>query len=737
MRLTKKLLPLLAALVLCVAALLAVQLGTLAAETPEFIDENGRYVTVSTCGTEGTVLGTVNGAPACVRASDGALHFCDANFPSTNIRFVIAEHCIDGLYELDWDDRTLYDTANKAKDIKILDCTRGSGNAEYLKGIEYLPALQEIYASAKKVSHVDFSRNPELVYVDIHACYVREIDLSGNPKLEYLNMRGYDSSNMGIREIDVSCCPNLTYLNVGNNSLRELDLCRNPKLESLYIFENGIEELNLSGCTALRIFESQNNDFTALDFSECPNLTEIRLSYDAELASLDLTGCTKLEALHVVGCPLTSLDTSAFPLLKTFSVSRTSITSFDFSQNPKLVFGNSYSVSIGGQEIRGLAVVDGYFDLSTLDGFSLSSVKTVNGTYNFTTQRRSTFGYATEVMVGEDLLLPVPDTTHNCAYYTYLVGNADGTRTAEVSIELNFANRYNTVTFVPDAGLDVHAYTWSDGVGEKMSSTLVKGSDTCSFDVFLQEGFVMGDAGLTFRVETVAGDTKEVSEVSGKFDDLYWIVGNITSPTTVYISGAVSTEGGGVGGGEDDLPPEETTVLTDAASGISVSIPKNSDAAFSEGTVLEVKELPSDALPADAAASLDEEIAEEHRVLALYDLSLLLGGSKVQPGGSVKVTLPIPEDAGEYKKLQVMFVDADGAVAPCKTDVKGSAVTFETDHFSQYAVIGIGEGGGLGAGGVIGIVLASLAVIGGGGFAILWFVVKKKSMAELIGLFKK
>ena len=45
--------------------------------------------------------------------------------------------------------------------------------------------------------------------------------------------------------------------------------------------------------------------------------------------------------------------------------------------------------------------------------------------------------------------------------------------------------------------------------------------------------------------------------------------------------------------------------------------------------------------------------------------------------------------------------------------------------------------GGLGAGAIVGIVLGSVAVVGIGGFAIFWFVIKKKSFADLIAVFKK
>ena len=45
--------------------------------------------------------------------------------------------------------------------------------------------------------------------------------------------------------------------------------------------------------------------------------------------------------------------------------------------------------------------------------------------------------------------------------------------------------------------------------------------------------------------------------------------------------------------------------------------------------------------------------------------------------------------------------------------------------------------GGLGAGAIVGIVVGSVAVAGVGGFAVFWFVIKKKSFADLIAVFKK
>ena len=44
---------------------------------------------------------------------------------------------------------------------------------------------------------------------------------------------------------------------------------------------------------------------------------------------------------------------------------------------------------------------------------------------------------------------------------------------------------------------------------------------------------------------------------------------------------------------------------------------------------------------------------------------------------------------------------------------------------------------GLGAGAIVGIVAGSTAVAGVGGFSLFWFVIKKKTWAEFLAIFKK
>ncbi len=64
------------------------------------------------------------------------------------------------------------------------------------------------------------------------------------------------------------------------------------------------------------------------------------------------------------------------------------------------------------------------------------------------------------------------------------------------------------------------------------------------------------------------------------------------------------------------------------------------------------------------------------------------------------------------------------------------ATTPDTAPDSGEAITDEGAGG-LGAGAIVCIVVGSVAVVGIGGFALLWFVIKKKSFADLIAVFKK
>lgn len=133
--------------------------------------------------------------------------------------------------------------------------------------------------------------------------------------------------------------------------------------------------------------------------------------------------------------------------------------------------------------------------------------------------------------------------------------------------------------------------------------------------------------------------------------------------------------------------PEE--IVSPDNTKIKLTVPFDSDAILESGTVLKATEV-TDEMSDDIKANIAIVVGNDNvGVVASYDISLVLGGVTVQPGGMVKVTLPIPEDASGYDEFKIVYIDDDGNVTPCDAYLNGDGtITFETDHFSHYAIIG-------------------------------------------------
>ena len=127
----------------------------------------------------------------------------------------------------------------------------------------------------------------------------------------------------------------------------------------------------------------------------------------------------------------------------------------------------------------------------------------------------------------------------------------------------------------------------------------------------------------------------------------------------------------------------------------------------------------------------DDEFYHYDTPLTVKHESEALDGVKIQPNGAVVVTLPAPKFTAEYDRIIVVFIADDGSYDECKTTVNDDGtISFETDYFSKYAVIGVNEEEAddrIGVGAIISIVVGAVLVVGGGAFAIYWFVIKKKN----------
>ena len=184
--------------------------------------------------------------------------------------------------------------------------------------------------------------------------------------------------------------------------------------------------------------------------------------------------------------------------------------------------------------------------------------------------------------------------------------------------------------------------------------------------------------------------------------------------------------------------PKKIVQISGEVVGTVLNVPTGSNAYIPEGTVFDVVEQPVEQVPKQVLGEIAVTADGAPKALGMYDLSLLLEGAKIQPNGTVTITIPAPDLAAEYDSIIVVYIAPDGSYEECVTTVNDDGtITFETDHFSQYAVIGITKDRGLSVGAIVGIVIGSVTVAGTGGFALFWFVIKKKSFADLKGSVKK
>lgn len=111
------------------------------------------------------------------------------------------------------------------------------------------PKLLRLSLDCTNVETLDVSKNPELVILNISESRIRNIDLSHNPKLRelYATHTGTLNNDCKLTSLDVSENPDLVYLFCSGNLLTELDIEGNPFLVNLYAADNYLSSISFSG----------------------------------------------------------------------------------------------------------------------------------------------------------------------------------------------------------------------------------------------------------------------------------------------------------------------------------------------------------------------------------------------------------------------------------------------------------------------------------------------------------
>ncbi len=178
-----------------------------------------------------------------------------------------------------------------------------------------------------------------------------------------------------------------------------------------------------------------------------------------------------------------------------------------------------------------------------------------------------------------------------------------------------------------------------------------------------------------------------------------------------------------------------TEKIENTESGVKVETVTGGGAVLPEGAEISVGLLSKDDVTEQEIESINNSIKGEVTVVAYYDLHLIHNSAYIHPNGKLLVTLP--KVVGNYDSIKVVYIADDGSIEECKTTVNADGtVSFETDHFSKYAIIGItnptdtneptADPDEATSAPVVVIVIACVVAAGLIGFALYWFVIRKK-----------
>ena len=182
-----------------------------------------------------------------------------------------------------------------------------------------LPALNElVLKGAEQLQSLDITKLTELTKLELSGAKdLTTIDLSKNTKLETLDIRGTKLSSLDLsqhaamkytwvyenRLSTIKLSPSTLSLWVYGNKLTSLDVSMATGLYSIDARDNALTTLTLaSDKTKYHELKLSGNGLTKLDLQNATELKRLEIEKNANLAMLNLRGCTKLQKLDISNC---------------------------------------------------------------------------------------------------------------------------------------------------------------------------------------------------------------------------------------------------------------------------------------------------------------------------------------------------------------------------------------------------------------------------------------------------
>ena len=121
-----------------------------------------------------------------------------------------------------------------------------------------------------------------------------------------------------------------------------------------------------------------------------------------------------------------------------------------------------------------------------------------------------------------------------------------------------------------------------------------------------------------------------------------------------------------------------------------ITVEFDEDSNIPADAVLEVKEiLEGNREYNEYYKEVESKVEDDVKFLRLFDISILSDGVKIQPDKDVKVTITLDDfKAEEQDNVNAIHFDEDGDAKVIEVESEKDTVTFTTDGFSVYAIVG-------------------------------------------------
>ncbi len=203
-------------------------------------------------------------------------------------------------------------------------------------------------------------------------------------------------------------------------------------------------------------------------------------------------------------------------------------------------------------------------------------------------------------------------------------------------------------------------------------------------------GFINGDTetnlvGFVAPTATSAGTELGVYEIvvsGGKPTDNYtfkYLPGKLTVNSTGVAPSSATTSNSTYAG--DKLKNDNMGVTVETTDG----------SLFNENTKLSVENVTKRIDERDKKVYDKNILAQSSgkELAGLYNIKLLNNNGVIQPDGKVKVTINLTNEINNnYRNLEIVYIDNYGKVTTIPHEISADSISFITDHFSNYGIIG-------------------------------------------------